>query len=747
MMAEIRRRVEEGRWNITGGWWVEPDMNLPSGEAMARQGLYGQLTFQKLTGRRASTGFCSDSFGHAGTVPQILRLQGMDNYVFSRPGHHEKTLPADLFWWESPDGSRVLAYRQFGDVSGDDSADLRRRMMNQYNAAKSLPVPAVIGWYGVGDHGGGPTKAHIRAIEEVKGEKGAPPMFYSSEDRYFEDVRADKNLNLPVVRDDLQHHATGCYTAEWEIKKNNRTSENLLVTAEKITAAGAFIWEADYPKDRFDQAWRKLLLLQFHDSLAGSSLVDHSRDARDGFGHIMDTARDAIYLALQKLEWQIPAENPHCKYMVVFNPHAWEVKRIVEYTLAPPHETFPPFPSRFVDDRENSFPHQWEKGQSQTTNRILTAVIEVTLPPFGYKQIREVVADSAPVFENPAKAEGNRLENEYLRINVSPDGAIGIFDKESGQQVFANGETGCRAVVIDDPHDTWGHDVVAFDKEIGAFGQASVTVVEKGPLRATLRVITTYGQSTLTVDWSLTAGSREVGAKVSLDWHERRKMLKFSFPVDVESPVATYETPYGFIVRETNGNEEPGQRWIDLTGQRDGDTRGLTVINDAKYGYSVSDNDMRLSVTRSTVFALHDPVQLEPDEEYVWMEQGIQTFRLLLVPHRGSWKDALIPRIAEEFMTPPIPVYQGIHQGTKPTSGSFLSVGSPNVIVSAIKQSEEGDDLILRLVETFGEAVTATLRFPSVNRRWQGSFRPCEIKTLRLNTSTGNIKEVNLLEE
>jgi alpha-mannosidase len=217
--------------------------------------------------------------------------------------------------------------------------------------------------------------------------------------------------------------------------------------------------------------------------------------------------------------------------------------------------------------------------------------------------------------------------------------------------------------------------------------------------------------------------------------------------VDVESPVATYETPYGFIVRETNGNEEPGQRWIDLTGRQGGDTRGLTVINDAKYGYSVSGNDMRLSVTRSTVFALHDPVQLEPGEEYVWMDQGIQTFRLLLAPHRGSWKDALIPRLAEEFMTPPIPVYQGIHQGTMPTSGSFLSVDSPNIVVSAIKQSEEGGDLILRLVETFGESVTATLRFPSVNRRWQGSFRPCEIKTLRLNTSTGNIKEVNLLEE
>ena len=149
----------------------------------------------------------------------------------------------------------------------------------------------------------------------------------------------------------------------------------------------------------------------------------------------------------------------------------------------------------------------------------------------------------------------------------------------------------------------WSHDIKTFANEIGAFGNATINVMENGPLRATTRITTTYGASTLTIDWTIYAGSRNLEAKVKLDWHEHLKMLKFSFPVDIESPTATYETPYGHIVRTTNGEEEPGQRWIDLSGNRNGATYGLTVINDAKYGYNVLGNDMRISIARSAVYA------------------------------------------------------------------------------------------------------------------------------------------------
>jgi alpha-mannosidase len=201
------------------------------------------------------------------------------------------------------------------------------------------------------------------------------------------------------------------------------------------------------------------------------------------------------------------------------------------------------------------------------------------------------------------------------------------------------------------------------------------------------------------------------------------------------------------MVRETTGAEDPGQRWIDVTGKQAGNTYGLTVINDAKYGYSVKENDMRISTARAAVYAHHEPFILNPDDEYKWMDQKVQAFRMMLVPHKSTWKENNIPAISEAFLSVPEVVYQGIHPGAMPKSGSFLSIDKPNVIVSSVKKSELGDDLIIRCVETHGTETGATLQFPSDNFRWSGNFGKNEIKTLRYNRKKRTVKEVNLLEE
>jgi alpha-mannosidase len=224
-------------------------------------------------------------------------------------------------------------------------------------------------------------------------------------------------------------------------------------------------------------------------------------------------------------------------------------------------------------------------------------------------------------------------------------------------------------------------------------------------------------------------------------------MLKFSFPVAVDSPVATYETSYATIVRETNGNEDPGQRWIDLSGKSDIHAYGLTVINDAKYGYSVAGNDLRISVARAAVYAHHMPRVLDAGKPHYWMDQGIQIFRMLLVPHKDSWQQRNIPRIAEEFMQPPVVMYQGIHGGFMSPSDSFAAVDAPGIIISAIKKAEEGEALIFRCVETLGQPVTASVDIKFAGQKWTGSFRAYEIKSLLIDLKAGLIKEVNLLEE
>jgi len=229
MLDEIRRRVDEGRWNIVGGWWVEPDVNIPSGESLVRQGLYGQLTFQRLLGRSATVAFNPDSFGHPGTLPQILKLQSMENYVFMRPMPREKSIPSDLFWWESPDGSRVLTYRI--PMSYNDSRSVRTRIEQTLVQLKGQPFKSFMSFYGAGDHGGGATRENISSILEIQSEKEAPTVIFSTPERYFEEVRGDRSLDLPALKDDLQHHSVGCYTAESEIKKGNRMSESALVAA------------------------------------------------------------------------------------------------------------------------------------------------------------------------------------------------------------------------------------------------------------------------------------------------------------------------------------------------------------------------------------------------------------------------------------------------------------------------------------------------------------------------------------
>lgn len=740
MLQEIRSRIKEGRWEVVGGWWVEPDANMPSGEAMVRQGLYGQLTLEKLVGKRATVGYHVDSFGHAGTIPQILNKQGMNSYVFMRPGPHEKNLPSDLFWWESPDGSKVLAYRIQDGYN--DRAQVRDRINSILQKAPTQPMQSFMAFMGVGDHGGGPTKENLKSIDELSKEKGAPIIIYGRTDDYFNEMRQDKSLILPTVKDDLQHHAVGCYTADWIIKKGNRLSEEALISTEKLCAVGESMWGANYPKSLLTEAWKRLLFFQFHDSLAGSALASHTKDASDAYGRIQETAHETAALAIQKLEWQIPTEDPESEYLIVFNPHAWEVLTDIRYDFG---LRYNPEQTQVTDERGQSLPHQWILGEAQCGNRQGLFTI-LTIPPMGYRQLR-IQKGIPKQVDEPAIAEGNILENEFYKITIFSDGTINIFDKELRKSIFSGRGKGCRAVVINDLSDAWSHDIKTFDNEIGYFQNANIKVMENGPVRAVTRVITSWGNSKLTIDWSLIAGLKEIGAQVLLDWHEHLKMLKFSFPMALSSSVSTYEAPYGYIVKETDGYENPGHRWIDLSGNLDGIPYGLTILNDAKYGYDVKDTDMRVSIVRSAVYAHHNPKKLDLENEYYWMDQGIQSFRMQLLPHRGDWRNVNIPRKAEEFLSRPVLAYQGIHSGKLNKSASFMKIDVPNVNITSIKKAEKDDDLIIRCIETLGESVSAKISFFYNQFEWQGNFIPNEIKTLRYNPKRKTIKEVNLLEE
>jgi alpha-mannosidase len=742
MLAEIKKRVNEGRWDLVNGWWDEPDVNIPSGEALARQGLYGQEELQKLFGRTATVGYNPDSFGHPGSLPQILKLEGMDDYVFMRPGVLEKKIPGNLFWWQGIDGTRALTFRiLFSYADGGPSIEpLTKRSITELS---NQPLRNVMGFFGMGDHGGGPTKANMASIKLVQTEPGAPKVIYSTPDRYFSEMRAKANVaDLPVLADDLQHHSVGCYTAEGMIKKQNRAAESELAEAEKIAAVGSVAWEAHYPKHDFTESWKRVLFLQFHDDLAGTALPEQYVSAQEGEGRAMDVAEQSMYMNTQKLAWQVPTADPDSNYLFVFNPHAWASTQNVEYDLSMREGV----PSSAVDGAGNAVPIQWTQATTAAQGR-RRLVAQVSLPAFGYQQIRLTRTAPATAPTTTLKAEGNVMENEHIRVTFSPEGTLGIFDKDANREVFKGGATGARAVVYKDENDTWAHNFVAYTDELGSFKQDSIRLVESGPLRSLMRVHYAWGNSTITTDWILYAGARNLEARVTLDWHEHMKMLKYSFPVDVENPKATYEIAYGAMVRATKNEEDPGQRWVDVDGDRSGSTYGFALINDAKYGYSVDGSDLRVSVSRGAVFANHMPQKIEPGTDYIWQDQGVQTMRMILAPHAGAWQDAGIVRSAEQMMAPPVVIYQGIHRGTRPLSDSFLSVDSPNVIISAIKQAEDGSDLIVRMYESTGRATTAHVDLKFAHTKWTGEFKPFEIKTLRIKAKTSAISVVNILEQ
>lgn len=770
MFEEIRERVKEGRWVIVGGWWIQPDCNIPNGESFVRHGLYSQRYFYEKFGRYAMVGYNVDSFGHNGMLPQILKKSGMDYYVFMRPGEHEKELPYNLFWWESPDGSRVMAFKlPFSYSHGyegyeNDMDDLAGEKMNfhatlfldrKFSGIRRMAERRgldFMAFYGVGNHGGGPTIRNLELIRKLRQEWGPDSMVHSSPDAYFKEMAA-KNLQLPVIKDDLQHHASGCYSAHSELKAGNRKAEHRLMTAEKFAAAAFGLLGLNYKRESIERAWQKVMFNQFHDIMGGCSIKEAYQDAREGTCEALSISSEILNAALQKISWSIdtmgPEEFPVDKEkdwkvwevaqqgtpLVVFNPLSWPVNAAVQVNKDV---------KGITDDQGTPLTIQRVRGAQTNFYDKWDTLFIGDIPAFGYRVYR-IFMDKCFTEQqsenNQLYSDINFMENDFLRVEFeSHTGTIKrMFDKESHQEILS--ASGAVPVVIDEyACDTWAHGYTEFKNEIGRFTDAKFTLLEKGPLRTRLRITSHYNASTLRQDFILYAHRKEIEAEVRLDWREQHKMLKLSFPVNVQAPKATYEIPYGFMERPVNGTEEPGQQWLDVSGEN----FGLTLINTAKYSYDVKQNEMRMTVVRSPIYADHFG---ERDEYCEYMDQGIQEFKYLLVPHQGQWQDANIVKKAYELNVPPTQVIETYHRGSMPFNFEAIRISSDNIIAPVFKRAEEGNGYILRCIETAGRDTAAGIELPLLDRSWQAVFKKCEIKTFWIPDAKGaDIQERNLLE-
>lgn len=713
LFARIREHVAGGRFQIVGGWWIEPDCNVPCGESYVRQALYGQRWLREKLGVTATTGANVDSFGHNASIPQILAKSGCDSYVFLRPGPREKELEHPLFRWESPDGSAVLAYRiphEYCAPKDDIGGHVEK-------AVDSLPDRegewAV--FYGVGNHGGGPTIANLEQIRELNERGDLPRLEHSSLRRFFDAV-ADGN-GIPTLRGELQYHSPGCYTTHSGIKRWNRRTENLLLRAEKWCVVADSLGLRPYPREELAQAWKLLLFNQFHDTLAGTSIAPAYDDARDQLGHASSLAANAFNAAVQSIARQIAIEQEEeMRPVVVFNPHPWTLRTDVEVEYTWMREEG----AHVVDDEGREVSMQTTRALTTMSGLRARLVFPVEVPPLGYRTYRIRKGAHGVAVGAPAECV---LENEHLLLELDPaTGRIArLVLKATGADLAAPGAP--HSVVIDDRSDTWGHGVDAYDDVAGEFACESVELVEHGPVRSILRVGSTYGSSRLREDYVLSAGARHVDVRVTLDWHERLKLLKLRYPTSVETDRATFETPYGHLERPAGGHEEPGQAWVDVS---DGG-RGLAVLNDAKYGYDARGGDVAISAVRSPVWAWHDPRELEPAGDFEYMDQGRQTFAVRLVPHAGDWREAGVVRLAAELNQPPFALIETFHAGPLPQRASYSDDGGGDVVVTVVKGAEDGEDVVVRAYESAGREAEA--RIEVLGRTIEARFGPNEIKT------------------
>ena len=755
MFEEIRQRVKEGRWVIVGGWWVQPDCNIPSGESFVRHSLYSQGYFMDRFNTAAKTAYNVDSFGHNAMLPQIIKKSGMDHYVFMRPTDHEKILPGSLFRWESEDGSSVIAYRipfSYNNwFKGKEDA-----MGSKYDEIRDMAEKTGVDmmyFFGVGNHGGGPTITNLKVIDKLKKENERDTIIISDPDAYFEQMKT-RTGDLPVIKDELQHHSRGCYSSNSEVKRNNRYAEHRLISAEKAMTLANALLGLEYRYDMMYEAWEQVMFNQFHDILGGCCIKEVYQDTRESMGRALNIGAELLNASVQKISWAVDTikgkdavrskeknwvlweDGDKGTPLVVFNPLSWKVRKPLQVYNAM---------KGITDETGKPLPLQTVRASRVDG---LDTLFVGDIPAMGYRTYWMYKDKSFEVEEGKVEAEGCRLENRFIRLSFdSGTGYIKeFFDKRSNIDMISN--EGAVPVVIDEHGaDTWAHGVIEFSDEIGRFCCEEIEVIENGPVCACIRVKSRYNESLLRQDFRLYEDKPEVFVTAELSWNEKLRMLKLSFPVAVSDPRAVYEIPYGHIERPVNGEEEPGQQWVDVYGTiagRGEEKYGLALINDSKYSFSVKDNDLRMTVVRSPAYADHFG---KKDAFCEYMDQGIHGFSYMLSSHSGTWKDAGLVKKAYEFNVQTIQVTETYHEGSLEQVFEGIKISSENVIASVFKKSEDGSAMILRCYEINGRDTTAVIEIPLLKRKWTAKFTKCEIKTFRIPVEGDmDVVEVDLLE-
>ncbi len=703
LYEEIKDWVATGRWECTGGMWVEPDCNIPNGESLIRQVLHGVRFYQREFGVRPRSCWLPDVFGYPASLPGILKGCGLDNFQTNKLHWQARNpFPAHLFWWEGLDGSRVLASisRLKSYYNGWPNPEELAFAWDNYN--QKAAYPEVLFPFGKGDGGGGPNEEMLEFAGRAASYPALPACRQGAEETYFDDVRrADPDLPTWEGELYLETHR-GTYTSQGAIKRANRHNELALREAELWSALAA-MHGSPVDTAALAPAWENLLLLQFHDILPGSSIAEVYREALADHARIASAAAAVRGQALSALSGRVRAAGD----LVAFNSLSWPRSDLAVATVPEPAG-----PVELLAPDGHALPAQVIARHDGLAD---LAFAPEALPPLGYAAFRLRPA-AAPV-EHSLRVSAQEIENRFFRLELDAEGQITrLYDKRCAREVLTPGQVGNRLQLFQDGPEresAWNVHATFEKREYAWEPGATVEVREAGPVRASVRVTRRYRDSVLVQDIILYDRVPRIDFVTVVDWQERQVLLKAAFPVQVRSPRATYEIQFGAVERPTHRNtsweqekfEVCAHRWVDLSEPG----YGVSLLNDSKYGHDVHGNVLRLTLLRG-------PEWPDPDAD-----RGRHEFTYSLYPHLGNWDQGETVRRGWELNQPIVCVSapgKPALAADWPAARSFLGVEGPAVI-QALKPAEDGQGWVLRLYEPHGSRGLVTVHAPQPLARVQ----------------------------
>ncbi len=691
LYAKIKERVAEGRWEVEGGMWLEADCNLTSGESLVRQFLHGKRFFRSEFGLDNKILWLPDVFGYSGALPQIMKKSGIDYFMTTKLSWNQiNRIPNDTFLWRGIDGSEVLTH--LITTTGHDQ-DPKQSFFTTYNGMLH-PGAIMGGWeryqnkeinndilvcYGYGDGGGGPTRDMVEtSIRMEKGVVGIPTVRQATARTYFEELneRVKDNRRLETWEGEFyfEYHR-GTYTSMARNKKGNRRSENLMMDLELLG-----VLSKDYPMEADTRLWRDIILLnQFHDILPGSSIAEVYDVTKREYEELETEVQGLIDQRLRKLAGSGDG-------ITVVNTLGFQRDDVVQ--LGDVKAT------GLMDEAGRVFPVQ------QTKNGAVAYLKGI--PSKGYKSLKVVEAEAASPF---LRKDDYHLETPFYSIALAEDGTFtSIFDKEHDREVVKAGRKANQIRIYEDKpiyYDNWDTDIFYTEKGWDVDDLRSMKWIEDGPVCTTLELQYNCSGSTITQKIHFYADTRRIDFETTVDWRLHQHLLKAEFPVDIHSDEATFEIQFGNVKRKVHTNtswdkarfESCAQRWMDFSEGH----YGVSLMNDCKYGHSVLNGVIGLTLLKSGV---------EPNPN---ADVEVHHFTYSLLPHSEGWQRA---GTVQESYKLNQRAY-ALTGGETGRSDSFASIDKRNVVLETVKQAESGEGTVLRLYECENAKTKVTMTVPA----------------------------------